>query len=144
LDNSISKHILNTHIKDGVTIYQDLYEKKNINNIKSRRGKRGYYMEALKIFTVCNSNKDNQIVTFLINNITKQMTITATTKKLADTFDVSEVKIRALIRKLKKIDFLRGSNGIYIVNPFMWIPNGIRDEILASAQSEWLYNTKKL
>ncbi len=132
----ISNHKLDTaYDNNGNRIYSDKWKETIVT--ESKGGWRKYYMSGLDIFEVCISRLENQMARHLIESTRKGFILNITIKDLQNKFDISDKKAKTFIKKMRDIDYIRGSRGIYMTNPFMFIPYGMSDKDIAMAQNAW-------
>jgi predicted transcriptional regulator len=127
-----------TYNQDKEELTQDKWKK--ISTHKSKNGWRKYYMDALDIYDNCNSNLENRMARYFIENIRRGFILEVNYKILMDKFECSDKKAKTFIKKMKDIGFIKGARGLYKTNPFMYIPYGEQDEDIHKAQLEWKNN----
>jgi len=124
-----------TYSKDGSYKQTEYFEKKD--EIESKGGWRKIYMEIFDVYEKCNSTLENKMLAFMMKKIRNGFVLNLTYKILMDEFDVSDKKAKTFIKKMKDVGFLRGSRGIYITNPFIFVPYGMNDKSISEHQREW-------
>jgi len=132
----ISNHKLNTtYDSTGSIATQDKWTQSYQS--ESKQGWRKYYMDALNIYDVCNSNLENRMARHLIESIKKGFVLEIDYKALMKSFDISDKKAKTFLKKMKDIGFIKGGRGLYLTNPFMYIPYQTNDKDVAEAQTRW-------
>jgi len=140
MSKSITKHKLETTYDDtGRQIHQDKWV--NVNIAESAGGWRKYYMSGLDLYDVCVSKLENHMLRYMIEQTKKGFILNMRNDKLIKVFNISDRKAKTFIKKMKDAEFIRGGAGVYITNPFMFIPYGTTDKDIASAQEDWVNQT---
>ena len=133
----ITKHKLETTLNEnGEILLVDEWQSKQ-RRVNIKIGWFRMYKEMLEVFAICNSNLENRILIYILDNTKKNFTINIKVNNLAKDFEVSRVKISSFIKKLKDADFIKGSRGIFLVNPRMFVPQNASNEIVKELQDEW-------
>jgi hypothetical protein len=127
-----------TYDKNKEELIQDKW--KEVLIYKSKNGWRKYYMDALDIYDNCNSNLENRMARYFIENIRRGFILEVDYKILMNKFECSDKKAKTFIKKMKDIGFIKGTRGLYKTNPFMYIPYGEQDEDIHIAQLDWTNN----
>jgi len=138
----ITEYALTTRLdSDGNVVKQSKW--KQVKQTKSKIGWRRYYMDAMDIFRMCNSSLENRMAIQCIESIKSGFVLEITYKVLAKQFDISDKTAKLFIKKMKDVGFIRGTRGIYLTNPYFYIPYGMTDEDIAISQNAWDLATVK-
>ena len=119
--------------KDGS--YTEKYSQ--IKHNKTLKGWFRVYKDWKLIYEQCNSNLDNKMANFIIEEVKIGFVLEVTPKELATKFKTGDRTAVRFMKKMKDIDFIRGRTAPYKTNPFMVLPQGMSDEAIYKAQQNW-------
>ena len=137
MNDIITKHKLETtYDKNGNKVLSDEWESKK-RGVNVKNGWFRMYDEMITTYNLCKSQKENQMLGYIILNTKKNLTIFIPTIELAKKFEVSKVTATKFINKLKDADFVRGSRGHLFVNPNHYIPKNVSNELVKNIQDTW-------
>ena len=71
------------------------------------------------------------------SNMVKTFVLNFNQTKMAKRLDTTPNTVSKVVRKLKKIGFIRKEGSLWVLNPNVFIPFGIKDNVVALAQEEW-------
>jgi len=133
-------NIGNENQEDLECLCIECHSKEHDRDLRSGNSKNGWfrmYDEMLDVFGVCRSNKENQMLIYLIRQTNKNLTLFMPTIELSKKFEVSKVKATDFINRLKKFEFIFGARGAFFVNPEMYLPKNIKNEEAKELQDNW-------
>lgn len=139
--SNVVNHRLVTYVdpETGLHVKQDTWQtkEKRINN--KFPGYNLVYVDRLKeVLLYFPSVKACFVVLDLLSNeVSKDFTFKVDYKFIAQLYQYSEVNASRIIKTMKEADIIRGSRGVYKVNPFLIIPRGVSDSLVTREQDEW-------
>ena len=104
---------------------------------KVKQGYRRMYNDLFEIYNECKSQRENRLVSLILQNTSTRFTMDHTYKQLSRKLGCNEKWVANTMVKLRKLGLLKGQNGNHIINPHVFIPYGIPSKIISDAQYEW-------
>ena len=97
------------------------------------------YMQELKeTLLMCKSVTQVYIILdILTEKIDKEFKLELTYQDLAKEYNVSLSTATNILAIMKQSCIIKGSNGVYDVNPFLVIPKRVRDDVVTFKQARW-------
>ena len=137
MNTIITKHRLETtYNKNNEVILVDEWEKKE-SRLGVKTGWFRMYKSIYDVWLVCKSNLETQILVYILKSTKKNATVSFKIQDIAKKFNISRMTVSSLIRRLKEVDFIRGGNGLFLVNPTMFIVTNANSEIIRELQETW-------
>ena len=95
-------------------------------------------MSGLDLYDICVSKLENHMLRLMIEKTKRGFVLQLSNSDIEKEFSISDKKVKTFIKKMKDANFIRGSRGVYITNPFMFIPHGMNDAEISTAQESWI------
>ena len=97
------------------------------------------YMQELKeTLLMCKSVTQVYIILdILTEKIDKEFKLELTYQDLAKEYNVSLSTATNILAIMKQSCIIKGSNGVYDVNPYLVIPKRVRDDVVTFKQARW-------
>ena len=97
------------------------------------------YMQELKeTLLMCKSVTQVYIILDILTEaVTKDFTLEMTYQELAKTYNVSISTATNILAMMKQACIIKGSNGLYNVNPYLVIPSRVKDDVVTFKQARW-------
>ena len=139
--SNVVNHKLVTYVdpETGLHVKQDTWQTKERKINNKFPGYNLVYVDRLKeVLLYFPSVKACFVVLDLLSNeVSKDFTFKVDYKFIAKLYQYSEVNASRIIKTMKEADIIRGSRGVYKVNPFLIIPRGVADSLVTREQDEW-------
>lgn len=139
--SNVVNHKLVTYVdpETGLHVKQDTWQTKERKVNNKFPGYNLVYVDRLKeVLLYFPSVKACFVVLDLLSNeVSKDFTFKVDYKFIAKLYQYSEVNASRIIKTMKEVDIIRGSRGVYKVNPFLIIPRGVSDSLVTREQDEW-------
>ena len=84
------------------------------------------------------------ILDILTEKVTKDFKLELTYQELAKEYNVSLSTATNILAIMKQSCIIKGSNGLYDVNPYLVIPKRVKDDIVTLKQAKWGANDGKV
>ena len=140
-NSEIVNHKLVTYVdpETGLHVKQDTWQTKERKINNKFPGYNLVYVDRLKeVLLYFPSVKACFVVLDLLSNeVSKDFTFKVDYKFIAKLYQYSEVNASRIIKTMKEADIIRGTRGVYKVNPFLIIPKGVSDSLVTREQDEW-------
>ncbi len=121
------------HTDGSITNYEEV--ETYLKTLKP--GYRRIYMTLIELYEECVSQKENKLVGLILKSTTKQMAFDMSNKLIAKRLGTTDNWVAKAMVKMRKLYLIKGQNGLHLVNPHMYVPYGVKSEIVAEAQYEW-------
>ena len=107
-------------------------------NTKAKGYQLVYMQELMETALLCKSVEQWYIIMDLLTNVVKlDFKLNIDYKELAKMYNISETSASRTIAIMKKNCIIKGNRGSYDVNPFLVIPKGTKDDVVALKQARW-------
>jgi len=122
-----------THADGSYTNYEavDVYQR------KVKAGYRRIYMTMIDLIEVMSTPSDTKLLGLVMRKTSKVLTFDYTTEQLVKLTGFSAATVKRSIKKLIDNKLLKGSTGHYMVNPNVYVPYGVKADVVAELQYEW-------
>lgn len=139
--SEIINHKLVTYVdpETGLHIKQDTWQTKERKVNNKFPGYNLVYVDRLKevLLYFPSVKACFAVLDLLSNEVSKDFIFKVDYKFIAKLYQYSEVNASRIIKLMKEADIIRGSRGVYKVNPFLIIPRGVADSLVTREQDEW-------
>lgn len=137
----VKNHKMITHVdpKTGEHIIQDEWVTTKKQKLNKEKGFNLVYIFYLKdVLLEFDSAKAIYCVLDILSEIVKtDFTLELTYKDIMKIYNYEEAQAKRIMAKLKKTGVIKGSRGIYDVNPFLVIPKNSNDSLVTKKQNSW-------
>ena len=140
-NSNVVNHKLVTYVdpETGLHVKQDTWQTKERKINHKFPGYNLVYVDRLKEYLL---NFDSTKAVFVIldllsNEVSKDFMLKVDYKFIMRLYQYGESSAKKIIKTMKDIDMIRGSRGVYKVNPFLIIPKGGSDSLVTREQDEW-------
>ena len=139
--SNVVNHKLVTYVdpETGLHVKQDTWQTKERKINNKFPGYNLVYVDRLKEYLLSfDSTKAVFVVLDLLSNeVSKDFCLKVDYKFIMRLYQYGETSAKKIIKTMKDIDMIRGSRGVYKVNPFLVIPRGVADSLVTREQDEW-------
>nr|DAR34958.1 MAG TPA: Firmicute plasmid replication protein (RepL) [Caudoviricetes sp.] len=139
--SNVVNHKLVTYVdpETGLHVKQDTWQTKERKVNNKFPGYNLVYVDRLKevLLYFPSVKACFAVLDLLSNEVSKDFTFKVDYKFIAQLYQYSEVNASRIIKLMKEADIIRGSRGVYKVNPFLIIPKGVSDSLVTREQDEW-------
>lgn len=140
-NSKIVNHKLVTYVdpETGLHIKQDTWQTKETKINNKFPGYNLVYVDRLKEYLL---NFDSTKAVFVVldllsNEVSKDFYLKVDYKFIMRLYQYGETSAKKIVKIMKDTDMIRGSRGVYKVNPFLIIPRGVSDSLVTREQDEW-------
>ena len=140
-NSKIVNHKLVTYVdpETGLHIKQDTWQTKETKINNKFPGYNLVYVDRLKEYLL---NFDSTKAVFVVldllsNEVSKDFYLKVDYKFIMRLYQYGETSAKKIVKIMKDTDMIRGSRGVYKVNPFLIIPRGVADSLVTREQDEW-------
>lgn len=118
-------------------IAQDEFKVRS-KNLKAPGYQLVYMQELKETLLMCKSVTQVYIILdILAEKIDKEFKLELTYQDLAKEYNVSLSTATNILAIMKQSCIIKGSNGVYDVNPYLVIPKRVRDDVVTFKQARW-------
>ena len=120
------------------------YTKNNSKIYKSKRGwTKMYRIKYDEVAREMTSKLEYDIMAYIRDsNIPKTFVLSFSIEKITRDFNTTRNTVAKAIRKLRDLEFIVKVNNTYLLNPFIYVPPLVSDDVIAEAQENWENNLK--
>lgn len=139
--SNVVNHKLVTYVdpETGLHVKQDTWQTKERKINNKFPGYNLVYVDRLKEYLLSfDSTKAVFVVLDLLSNeVSKDFCLKVDYRFIMRLYQYGETSAKKVIKTMKDIDMIRGSRGVYKVNPFLIIPRGVADSLVTREQDDW-------
>lgn len=139
--SNVVNHRLVTYVdpETGLHVKQDTWQTKERKINNKFPGYNLVYVDRLKEYLVSfDSTKAVFVVLDLLSNeVSKDFVLKVDYKFIMRLYQYGETSAKKIVKTMKDTGMIRGSRGVYKVNPFLIIPRGVSDSLVTREQDEW-------
>ena len=139
--SNVVNHRLVTYVdpETGLHIKQDTWQTKERKVNNKFPGYNLVYVDRLKEYLLSfDSTKAVFVILDLLSNeVSKDFYLKVDYRFIMRLYQYGETSAKKIIKTMKDIDMIRGSRGVYKVNPFLIIPRGVADSLVTREQDDW-------
>lgn len=140
-NSNVVNHKLVTYVdpETGLHVKQDTWQTKERKVNNKFPGYNLVYVDRLKEYLLSfDSTKAVFVVLDLLSNeVSKDFCLKVDYRFIMRLYQYGETSAKKVIKTMKEINMIRGSRGVYKVNPFLIIPRGVADSLVTREQDEW-------
>ncbi len=120
------------------------YIKNKSKIYKSKRGwTKMYRIKYDEVAREMTSKLEYDIMAYIRDsNIPKTFVLSFSIEKITRDFNTTRNTVAKAIRKLRDLEFIVKVNNTYLLNPFIYVPPLVCDDVIAEAQENWENNLK--
>ena len=140
-NSEIVNHKLVTYVdpETGLHVKQDTWQTKERKINNKFPGYNLVYVDRLKEYLL---NFDSTKAVFVVldllsNEVSRDFCLKVDYKFIMRLYQYGETSAKKIVKTMKEADIIRGSRGVYKVNPFLIIPKGVSDSLVTREQDEW-------